>query len=239
VARHRRWLAAGLAALGAAAALQALTPPTPAGSLVWVAARDLPAGRALAGPDLRPVRWPVTALPDGVAGSQPSGVLAAPVRRGEPVTDVRLVGPALLAGQQPGTVAMTIRVADPATVLTVRPGSRVDVLAVPMGAADVGALETSTDPSTGRPAGPVAAAVLAHGALVLALPGDTTGQDPVANSGNGSGGGSGGWLGGAASTGSSGSDPGAGGVLVLAVDRGIAAELAAAQTQQSLTVVLS
>lgn len=240
VARHRRLLAAGATAAAVAATIQALVPSPPPVRTVWVAARDLPAGHRLGGGDLRRVSLPAGAVPDGTlpADATPAGaavgaggadgadgadgaVLAAPVRRGEPVTDVRLLGPGLLAGRPPGTVAVTVRVADPAAAVAVRAGSRVDVLALPVAGAE------GWSPQDG-------AALVASGALVLALPGAV---DP------GTGGGSGGLGGGLfdpPAAGASSSDPATGGpgVLLLAVDRATAAELAAAQAARSLTVVL-
>ena len=56
-------------------------------------------------------------------------VLAAPVRAGEPITDVRVVGPGLVRGQGPGSVAAPVRIADAGAVALVRVGDRVDVLA--------------------------------------------------------------------------------------------------------------
>jgi Flp pilus assembly protein CpaB len=54
--------------------------------------------------------------------------LAAPVRAGEPVTDVRLVGPSILAGY-PGRVALPVRIADSDAVALLRPGDHVGLLA--------------------------------------------------------------------------------------------------------------
>jgi Flp pilus assembly protein CpaB len=96
-----------------------------------VAARDLAGGTPVRGPDLRVARLPVDAVPRGsatdVAGLT-GRVLAAPVREGEPVTDVRVVAPGLLEGF-PGRVAAPVRVADPATVALLRAGDLVDVVA--------------------------------------------------------------------------------------------------------------
>lgn len=58
--------------------------------------------------------------------------MAGPVRSGEPITDVRLVGPGLLAAyEQDGLVASPVRLSDPDTVDLLRPGDLVDVLAAP------------------------------------------------------------------------------------------------------------
>ena len=68
---------------------------------------------------------------DAPAGADPHAVgrtLAAPVREGEPVTDVRLVSPSLLAGY-PGRVAVPVRIADADAVGLLQTGDRVDLLA--------------------------------------------------------------------------------------------------------------
>jgi hypothetical protein len=55
-------------------------------------------------------------------------VLAAPVRDGEALTDLRLVAPGLLDGY-PGLVATPVRVADAASVALLRVGDRIDLVA--------------------------------------------------------------------------------------------------------------
>jgi pilus assembly protein CpaB len=82
----------------------------------------------------------------------PGTVLAGPVRAGEPVTDVRLVGAGLTALLPDGQVAAPVRLADLAVAALVRAGDRVDVLA--------------TTPDSGT------AEVVAASALVLAVPGE-------------------------------------------------------------------
>ncbi len=179
----------GAAALLAAGALVlALRPPgapaaaPPLGTPVVTAATDLPAGTTLTEASLTVAR-----LPDAPAGTvaDPGAlvgrVLAAPVRPGEPVSDVRLVGPGLTALLPAGQVAAPVRPADLAVAGLAAPGERVDVLA--------------TAPGSAR------ADVVARGALVLAAPDD-------------------------------------GGLLVLAVDEGTAAALAAAATAATLTLSL-
>jgi Flp pilus assembly protein CpaB len=72
-------------------------------------------------------------------------MLAAPVRRGEPLTDVRLLSTALLAALgTSGLVAVPVRVTDgPATAAVVQPGDRVDVIAA-ADPQDAGAVSTVT-----------------------------------------------------------------------------------------------
>jgi Flp pilus assembly protein CpaB len=53
------------------------------------------------------------------------------MRRGEPVTDVRLLGPGLADALGPGLVETPVRLADPAMAALLHAGDRVDVLAAP------------------------------------------------------------------------------------------------------------
>ena len=139
LARHRILLAAGLAAGAVAAGLTAVAPPQEPRVLVLTAAHDLAAGAALLPEDLVAVAVPTALLPEGALhdSAQAVGRLAAgPVRRGEPLTDVRLLGAALLptaAGATPGRadpeVAVPVRVAEPLVAALVQPGDRVDLLA--------------------------------------------------------------------------------------------------------------
>ncbi|WP_433245851.1 RcpC/CpaB family pilus assembly protein [Streptosporangium sp. CA-135522] len=128
--RRHRLVAAAVAALATTCALVALRPDT-ASVTVLAAARDLPSG-ALDVADLKPVGLRPDTVPDGAVrpGASIAGrVLAGPMRRGEPLTDARLLGPSLLATQGPGTVATPVRVADPETARLLSPGDVVDVLA--------------------------------------------------------------------------------------------------------------
>lgn len=131
----RRLLAALCAGVAVLAAVKAVAPPAQRTVLVWAAAHDLSGGSPLSAKDLRAVALPVGALPAGVlrSGTQVVGrLLAAPVRSGEPLTDVRLLGPTLLSAlPEPGLVAVPVRVADgSAAAALVHPGDVVDVLAV-------------------------------------------------------------------------------------------------------------
>ena len=146
VARAAGWprrVAAGM--LLTAAVLLALRPdpagtvpaPAPPAADVVVAARDLSAGTVLGRDDLRTVTMPVAITPAGVS-RRPGGLVgrlaAGPIRRGEAVTDVRVVGPGLTAGLRPGeSAAVPVRLADPETAALVRAGDRVDILGAPAG----------------------------------------------------------------------------------------------------------
>lgn len=160
VARRRVLLAAGLAAAAVAAGLSALAPTAEPGVLVLTAARDLVPGAPLATGDVVATSLPRAVVPAG-ALLDPAAVLgrlvAGPVRRGEPLTDVRLLGAALVAGSR--EVAVPVRVAEPATAALVRAGDVVDVLSA-------------------SPQGGVVAAVVAGGLPVLSVPtlGDDAGE---------------------------------------------------------------
>ncbi|ETK30979.1 hypothetical protein MPTA5024_37610 [Microbispora sp. ATCC PTA-5024] len=129
LARHRRPIAAILAGLAVTCGLLAVR--SPAGVEVLAAARDLAGGR-LSSADLMVVRLPADAVPDGALrpGTEVAGrVVTGPVRRGEPLTDARLLGPAVLAAGGPGMVAAPVRVADPDAARLLSPGDVIDVLA--------------------------------------------------------------------------------------------------------------
>ncbi len=132
VLARRRVLAALLAGVAVLAGVRAASMPPVETAPVLVAAADLPGGSTLGRDDLTTADLPLGSVP---AGSLPSSAaaegrtLAAPLREGEPVTDVRLVAPGLLEGY-PGLVASPVRVADPAAVGLLAVGDRVDLLAV-------------------------------------------------------------------------------------------------------------
>lgn len=150
----RRALAALLVLLAVALALR----PQPATATVLVAVHDLTPGRTLTADDVRTRAVPAGLIPDGAAvqPSQVEGrVLAGAVRRGEPITDARLLGPELtrLLSPDGGSASVPVRLADPAVAALLAPGSTVDV---------VGAGEREHDPR-----------VLAERATVLAVVDDT------------------------------------------------------------------
>lgn len=148
-------MAALLAATGAATATHLLTPPPSRLVPVVVAARDLPAGRTIGTADLETTGfWPAS-VPRGVLSrDRASGArLAAPLRRGQPLTDAAVLGPGALAGTPAGTVAATVHLdSDPALLA---PGRRVTVIA-----ADDG-------PGAGPPE--ALGRVLASGVVVLSV----------------------------------------------------------------------
>lgn len=129
---HRRLLAAGLLAGSVALALHTLAPGPPPGASVVVAAHDLAAGAELGAHDVDTVRLPRSVVPSGALSSERAAAgrsLVSAVRRGEPLTDLRLVGSSALDLLHAGNVAAPVRIADPATVRLLRPGDVVDVLA--------------------------------------------------------------------------------------------------------------
>jgi len=229
LARQRRLLTAGLIASAVAAGLRVLAPaPAPTVPLL-VAARDLPAGAVLTARDVRTAQWPRGSAPAGVVVGTVGRRLAGAVRRGEPLTDVRLRGPGVLAGQDPSTRAVVVRLAT-STAGLVRPGDRVDVVAV--GAA--GALSAGDGSGDGQSDGPgtagAGARIVAEDALVLDGPTAGRAAEPD-RSGHAVGSG---WTAPLAT-----SEPdGAGELLVLAVDRSTAVDLATASLTASLSVVM-
>jgi pilus assembly protein CpaB len=151
-ARHRALLAGGLAAAAVATALPSLAPAPERRVEVLAAARDLPSGAVLTADDLVPLALPPGAVPSGVlvdAAAVVGRLVAGPVRRGEALTDVRLLGAGLLAAGD--AVAVPVRLAEPATAVLVQAGDRVDVLSA-------------------APEGAASARVVAAGLTVLAVP---------------------------------------------------------------------
>jgi pilus assembly protein CpaB len=131
---HRRLLAAGLAAGAVALALQAAEPDPEPMVPVVAATGDLGGGAPLAADDLRLIDIPPDLVPAGAVGTVEAAVgrvLAGPMRTGELLTDVRLVGPALVTGWGDDLVATPVRVADAGVVALVRPGDHVDIHATP------------------------------------------------------------------------------------------------------------
>ena len=154
--RYRRLIAATVLALGVVCALASLAPKRAATTPIVTASRDLPAGAVLTPGDLRVVSVPVADVPSGTVADVPALLgrqLTGAVRRGEPLTDVRLdSGP--LRRPASGLVSAPVRLADSQAAQLLRPGMRIDVLAA----------STATD------AAPAAASVVAANVTVVAIP---------------------------------------------------------------------
>lgn len=133
---HRRLLAGGLLAGSLAFAIQAVTPAPPHGVSVLVAAHDLDGGAPVTAGDVRLRALAEHDVPSGAlrAVADADGrSLVAPVRSGEVITDVRLVGRSFLEAYGDALVAAPVRIADAASVRLLRPGDVVDVLAAGAG----------------------------------------------------------------------------------------------------------
>jgi Flp pilus assembly protein CpaB len=131
---HRRLLAAGLAAAAVALVIHAADTGPRTVPLV-VTARDLPGGSTLQRADLDTIDVLPASVPTGAMASIEAvvgGMLAGPARAGEPVTDVRLIGPSLVQGWGEDLLAVPVRIADPGAMAIVRPGELVDLIAAPV-----------------------------------------------------------------------------------------------------------
>ncbi|MBP2371029.1 SAF domain-containing protein [Pseudonocardia parietis] len=123
------------AAVLAVAALVVAAAPDPADerAAVLVAARDLSPGVPLRPADVTVAAWPPGLVPGGALRAVPDvdgRAPAGPVRAGEPLTDLRLIGPELaVRAGGPDASAVPLRPADPAVAALLSAGSRVDVIA--------------------------------------------------------------------------------------------------------------
>lgn len=156
VLRRRRLLAALCVAGAVALGVRATSAPPPATTTVLTAARDLSAGVPVAADDVVAVEFAPDAVPAGAVADPVGQTLAAPLRRGEPVTDVRLVGESL-ADAHPELTTLPVRLPDTEAAGLLAPGDRIDLVATdPQGggaqvvASDVLVLATpAPDPGTG------------------------------------------------------------------------------------------
>lgn len=184
LAARRRVVAAVLAGLAVLCGLSAVRPAGPPTVLVLAAARDLAPGAPLGLADLRAVALPASVVPAGALrpGAEVLGrLVAGAVRQGEPLTDVRLVGPGLFAALAPGSVAVPVRFADAGGTALLRAGDRIDVLAAPAmslgldpalaGPAPPPVLGDAAGAAGARPPPPLEARVVAADVVVLAVPG--------------------------------------------------------------------
>lgn len=142
--RARRALAAALVLLAAVAALR----PDPAARQVFVAvaAHDLAPGAELTVDDVGVESRSAAAIPEGAiseSGTLIGATLAGPARRGEILTDVRVLGPRLAhATAGPDARIVPLHLTDAAMLDLLRPGDVVDVLA---------GADNSADQAGGRP----------------------------------------------------------------------------------------
>jgi len=129
----RRVAAGGLVVLAGVATLR--SNPDDDRAEVVVAARDLRPGSALTPDDVRLEKRLATTVPDGSQadlGAVVGSTLASPTRRGEVLTDVRLLGSRLAESTAgPGARIVPLHLADSALIDLVRVGDVVDVLAAP------------------------------------------------------------------------------------------------------------
>jgi Flp pilus assembly protein CpaB len=141
-AAARRVTAGALVVLAGVAALR--PDPADGRAEVVVFAHDLAPGVELTAADLRIESRSKTTIPDGSQADPATllgSTLAGPARRGEVITDVRLLSPRLAeATAGPDARVVPLRLADAALLDLIRPGDVVDVLAAdsatPGGAVD-------------------------------------------------------------------------------------------------------
>lgn len=143
----RRVAAAGLVLLAAAAALR--PDHTEGRSGVVVAMHDLTPGDELTADDVGLESRSAPDIPEGSAfdlGSVVGATLAGPARRGEILTDVRLLGRRLAQSTAgPDARIVPVHPADAALIELVRPGDVVDVVAAAEGTAQTSPRVVATD----------------------------------------------------------------------------------------------
>ena len=143
----RRVAAGGLVVLAGVATLR--SNPDGDSAEVVVAARDLRPGTALTPDDVRLEKRLTTTVPDGSQadlGAVVGSTLASATRRGEVLTDVRLLGSRLAESTAgPGARIVPLHLADGALIDLVRVGDVVDVLAAPANESP-GASQATTPP---------------------------------------------------------------------------------------------
>jgi pilus assembly protein CpaB len=167
LAWRRRLLAGGLAAAGAALAIEAASPAPPPTAEVIVAARPLPGGHTLTADDVRTAAYHPDTVPAGALGPDDvlGRVLAGPLDDGEPLTATRVIGPGLLDGWDRSLVAVPVRIADAGSVGLLRPGDVIDLVATSMdGMGETGVVAAGVPVLTIRPDDET---LTADGALVV------------------------------------------------------------------------
>jgi pilus assembly protein CpaB len=129
----RRLAAAVLVVLAAVLAVAGAASPAVTGVPVVLARHDLAPGAAVGADDVGAVPRPPDAVPVGALRATDDAVgrhLVGPVRAGEVLTDVRLVGPeaAQASVGLPDAAGVPLRLADPAVAALLRAGALVDVV---------------------------------------------------------------------------------------------------------------
>lgn len=129
----RRLVAVALVVLAGALALRPAGAREAEQADVVVAAKDMAPGSLLSRADVSIRQLPMALVPSGALTSRVAAlgrVLATPIRAGEPLTDIRLVGPAdtALTTGDPHAATVPVRLADPDVADLLRPGIRVDVV---------------------------------------------------------------------------------------------------------------
>lgn len=130
--RHRRWVAACLAGVAVWGLASTLRPRAPATARVVTATHDLVPGSTLTDVDLALAARPADSLAvdtatdvDAIVGR----LVAGPVHAGEAVRERDVVGATLLDAVGTGLVATSVRLSDEASLVGVRRGDVVDVVA--------------------------------------------------------------------------------------------------------------
>lgn len=130
IKRHRRPIAATLAALSVFAIIGAVSDNGGPTTTVVIAATDIPAGTTLTPDDLTTAEFPADLAPPG-APADPATitgeVVTAGVITGEVITTSRLLGSRPEAGR--GLVAAPVRLADAGVAGLLAPGDVVDIIA--------------------------------------------------------------------------------------------------------------
>ncbi|MFJ3956249.1 Flp pilus assembly protein CpaB [Arthrobacter sp. NPDC090010] len=131
VLRHKRLLAAIMLTISASLLVYQLTPEPAQREAVVAASSDLPVGTTLSRENLTLIQLPAQAITPGAFREVDRLVgrsLATPLKRGQPLSDVSLLGPGLLSGTAPGTSAVPVRLADPQSLKVLSPGQLVDIV---------------------------------------------------------------------------------------------------------------
>lgn len=179
VRRYHRLLRAVLVAVAIAIVVAQLSPkPAPMTAIV-AAARDLPAGAVLTTADLLAIAVPPADVPAGATtdvAAVVGGQLSGPLRRGEPLTDVRLTD-GVLRRPDVGLVSAPVRLADSQAAQLLQPGQRIDVLAASTAVGDAvssgsasGAARDGSSAGAATGSATAAATVVAADVMVVAIP---------------------------------------------------------------------